>query len=113
MDIKGVRKLINEDRIILEFSLHHALVEARKDGLTQEDLVETVMTGEVIEDYGERVLLLNFMTNRNIPLHIVLEFFEGDSIATIVTAYIPSAARWEQNRKTRKKTKGSIKKRKR
>ena len=83
MDIKHVRQLLIEGQIQLDFSLPHALVEARKDGLTGEDLAETVMTGEVIEDYGERVLLLNFTEDRKIPIHIVLEFLENDSIATM------------------------------
>ena len=113
MDIKHVRQLLNQGQIQLDFSLPHALVEARKDGLTGEDLAETVMTGEAIEDYGERVLLLNFTEDRKIPIHIVLEFFENDSIATIVTAYIPSDSRWEPNWKKRKKAKGNRKKRKR
>jgi hypothetical protein len=105
--------LLTQGQIQLDFSLPHALVEARKDGLTGEDLAETGMTGEVIEDYGGRVLLLNFTEDLKIPVHIVREFFESDSTATIVTAYIPSNSRWEPNWKTRKKITGTRRKTKR
>lgn len=85
MDIHRVRELLNEGTIELEFSLPHALVEAKKDGLT-----EAVLMGEVVEDYGERALLLKFTTDYQIPFHVVLGYVLGDPVATVVTAYIQS-----------------------
>ena len=58
MNIRQVRKLLAEQTIELEFSLRHALVEAKKDGLMAEDLTAAVLNGEVVEDYGERMPLL-------------------------------------------------------
>jgi hypothetical protein len=104
MDITHVRKLIANKNIELQFSLPHALVEAKKDGLTFEDLYRVVMHGEVIEDYGERILLLEFEPAQRIPIHVVLEYIADDPVATVVTTYIPSSNRWDGNWKTRKRT---------
>jgi hypothetical protein len=103
MDLQQVRELLRTEQIELELSLPHAVTEARKDGLTTEDLSAAVMSGEVVEDYGERLLLLGFAPDYHIPFHVVLEYFPGDPVVTVVTAYIPSHDRWEANWKTRKR----------
>ncbi len=59
--------------------------EARKDGLTTEDL-ETGIDGEVIEDYGVRALLLSFTEDDSLPYH-------------------PDTQEWESNWKRRKQKK--------
>ncbi|MCI0485493.1 MAG: DUF4258 domain-containing protein [Blastocatellia bacterium] len=112
MKIQYVRELLREEEIELEFSLPHALVEARKDVLTEEDLTQAAMAGEVVEDYGERILLLGFVADYNIPFHIVLEYVAGDPVATIVTAYIPGRDRWEADWKTRKRDRRKKKRKK-
>jgi hypothetical protein len=104
MNIRQVRQWLDQGKIELAFSLPQALVEARKDGLTEEDLTNAAMTGDVVEDYGERALLLKFTSDDRIPFHIVLEYVLGDPVATIITAYIPSRDRWEADWKTRKRT---------
>ncbi len=93
MDLQRVRQGLQTGQIELELSLPHAVTEARKDGLTTEDLSEAVMRGAVVEDYGERILLLGFASDCRIPFHVVLEFVPGDAVATVVTAYIPSPDR--------------------
>ena len=103
MDLQRVRELLRTEQIELELSLPHAVTEARKDGLTTEDLSAAVMNGEVVEDYGERLLLLSFAPDYRIPFHVVLDYVPGDAVATVVTAYIPSQDRWEANWKTRKR----------
>ncbi|MGH9834739.1 MAG: DUF4258 domain-containing protein [Blastocatellia bacterium] len=103
MDLQRVRSLLAKGKITLELSLPHALVEAKKDGLTTEDLAEAVMLGEVVEDYGERILLLHLVLDYQIPFHIVLEYVSGEAVATVVTAYIPDRDRWEADWKTRKR----------
>ena len=111
MNLQRVRELLNRGEIELEFSLPHALTEARKDGLTTDDLEAAVMFGGVVEDYGERILLLHFAPGYQIPLHVVLEFVLGDNNATVITAYVPDRSRWESDWKTRKKIKRKKKKR--
>ena len=111
MNLQRVRSLLERGEIELWFSLPHALTEARKDGLTTDDLEAAVMAGKVVEDYGERVLLLHFVTNYRIAFHVVLEYAPGDDVATVVTAYIPDRSLWEGDWKTRKKIRGKKKKR--
>lgn len=111
MNLQQVRDWLNQGRIELDLSLPHALTEARKDGLTTADLEAAVTNGEVVEDYGERVLLLHTVPEYRIPFHIVLEFVPGDEFATVVTAYIPDCERWETDWKTRKQPSRRKKKR--
>src|SRR5438105_8355279 len=105
MNLRRVREFVKQGKIGLDLSLQHALAEARKDGLTTDDLEAAVMLGEVIEDYDERVLLLHPVPEYQIPFHIVLEFLVGDDRATVVTAYIPDRNLWEADWKTRKRAK--------
>ncbi len=104
MNLWQVRQLLKSGKISLELSLPHALVEAKKDGLTTDDLAKAAMVGEVVEDYGERILLLHSATDYQTPFHIVLEYVPGDPVATVVTAYVPDRGRWEADWKTRKRT---------
>jgi hypothetical protein len=103
MDLAGIRRLLRAGKIELEIRTH-AAVEAKKDGLEESDLRRTVWQGEKIADYGERALLLDFTTEADIPVHIVLEYFTGDAVALIVTAYVPDSRRWKNDWKTRKET---------
>lgn len=81
----------------------HALTEAKKDGVTPEDIVHVVLTGKIIEEYPKRhrVLVYGMMTG-NIPLHVVCDYTNADLIV-IPTVYVPSRRRWAfaQRRKIR------------
>jgi len=75
MNLQRVRDLLKRGAIELDLSLPHALTEARKDGLTTDDLEVAVIAGELVEDYGDRVLLLHFVTklsdsiSRSVRIH--------------------------------------------
>jgi len=97
------RRQIAAGRVRIEIALLYALTEAFKDGLTVTELKTAVFEGELIEDYGTRVLLLSFTAPDQIPYHVVLEYFPHDPVATIVTAYVPDTAHWEPDWKRRKK----------
>ena len=103
MDIDRVRRLIHQGTITLRFT-DHAIIEARKDGLTVDDLEEG-LRGEVVEDYDVRALLLSFTQDDGLPYHIVVEYVPRSREATIVTAYIPDAKEWESNWKRRRRRK--------
>jgi hypothetical protein len=62
------------------------LIEGRKDELTAENLEDTAVNGEVIEDYGIPALLLHFTKADRILCHIVLEYLPRAEEVTIVTA---------------------------
>lgn len=103
MNLSHLRRQIVAGKVQIEFALPHALTEAFKDGLTVDELRTATLEGEAIEDYDTRVLLLAFTEPDRIPYHVVLEYYPGDLIATVVTTYIPDATHWESNWKRRKK----------
>ena len=103
MNLLHLRRQIAAGRVRVEIALPHALTEAFKDGLTVEELKTAVLEGEVIEDYGTRVLLLAFTAPDRIPYHVVLEYYPGDPMTTVVTTYIPDTTQWESDWKRRKK----------
>jgi Domain of unknown function (DUF4258) len=111
MNLHRIRSRLRRGEIDLDLSLPHALTEARKDGLTTDDLEAAVMSGDIVEDYGDRALLLSFVAGQQIPFHVVLEFVPGDDTATVVTAYIPARNLWEPDWKTRKRIRARKKKR--
>ena len=102
MDINRVRRLLAQERVTLRFT-DHAIIEARKDGLTVEDLEDNITNGELIEDYGVRALLLNFTKDDGLPCHVVLEYVPGSEEVVGVTAYVPDVEEWESNWKKRKR----------
>jgi len=72
----------------------HALTEAKKDGITPEDIIYTILTGEVIEEYPERQRVLVFaMLPHQIPLHVVCDCSQAD-VLLIPTVYIPDNRLW-------------------
>jgi len=99
LDIETIRRLVREGKY---YFYVHALTEAKKDGVTPDDLVHVVLTGEIIEEYPKRkrVLVYGMMTI-NIPLHVVCDY-SNDDLILIPTVYIPSRRRWVfRRRKTR------------
>jgi hypothetical protein len=90
MDLRTLRNQIRIKKVRVRLT-KHARTEALKDGLTTFDLEYVLMNGEVIEDYPERnrVLLLAFEQQHQLPIHISLEYFPSEDVATIVTAYVP------------------------
>ena len=103
MNLSSLRRQIAAGRVRVEFALPHALTEAFKDGLTVEELKTAVLNGELIEDYGSRALLLAFTVPDRIPYHVVVEYFPGEPVTTVVTTYIPDTTHWEPDWKRRKK----------
>jgi hypothetical protein len=95
MNLPRLRQHLAASRVRIEFALPHALTEAFKDGLTVEELRTAVLTGEAIEDYGARSLLLAFTEPERIPYHVVLEYVPGEVVVTVVTTYIPDTTHWE------------------
>jgi hypothetical protein len=103
MDIRKIRRLLAQEKIALRFT-DHALTEGRKDGLTAEDMEDTIVKGELIEDYGMRALLLHYTTDGKLPCHVVLEYDSAFGEAIVATAYIPDTKEWAPNWKKCKRT---------
>lgn len=103
MNLRRLRQMVASGQVQIEFALPHALTEAFKDGLTIDELKAAVMEGDPIEDYDTRMLLLAYTSPDRILYHVVVEYFSGDYVATIVTTYIPDTDHWEPDWKRRKK----------
>ncbi len=101
MDLERLRQLLAKRRVSLRIS-DHALIEARNDGLTTDDLEATLLGGIAVEDYGARALVLAFTEDDRLPCHVVLEYLPGMREVTIVTAYVPDSREWRPDWKTRK-----------
>ncbi len=107
VDIEQIRTRIRQGNLTVS---PHALIEARKDGIspkTAQLLEEVALCGEIIEDYPERHCCLIYrevMIERyEIPVHIVLEYSFVEEPA-VVTAYVPDN-RWVTSRKRAKRRK--------
>ena len=109
MNIEEIRRLIRKGGVRIRYT-SHARTEALKDGLTiDDDLEYTLMHGEVIEEYPDRdrALLLGLAPDTGFPVHIIAEYYQGDDVVTIVSAYVPEDDLWEKNYKTRKRLRKS------
>jgi hypothetical protein len=99
VDLDGIRRLILEGKY---FFYTHALTEAKKDGVTPEDAVHAILTGEVIEEYLDRQRALIFaILPQKIPLHVVCDYSQVN-VLLIVTVYIPDDKQWVGFRVRRK-----------
>jgi len=98
LDIEQIRSLVRDGQY---FFYVHALTEAKKDGVTPEDVVHVILTGRVIEEYPERRRLLIYGAMLNgLPLHVVCDTSAGD-LVIIPTMYIPDDKLWAGSRKRR------------
>lgn len=85
----------------------HAISEAVKDNLSRQDVECALEFAEIIEDYPPLkrplpdCLVLGFLrTNR--PLHIVIALDRLSDRLFIITVYLPSGEKWENDWRTRK-----------
>jgi hypothetical protein len=54
----------------------HAIIEARKDGITPQNIREVLQSGKIIEDYPDRGRCLIYGTIANrIPVHVLCEYY--------------------------------------
>ncbi len=85
----------------------HALDEmnAEDEIISLKEVKEIVLYGEIIEDYpddkrGHSCLMSGF-TKRNRPVHVVCS--PREDFLWMITVYIPSDGKWEENFKIRKR----------
>ena len=90
MDIEHIRRKV----LSKQFSIYrHAFTEAFKDGLSIEDILYTILNGEIIEEYPERTRCLIYAKlPSERPVHTVVDY--GQEEVHIVTAYIPDPRKW-------------------
>ena len=91
VDLDEIRRLVLDGKY---FFYTHALTEAKKDGVTPEDAIYTILTGEVIEEYPDRQRILVFaMLPQRITLHVTCDYSQGN-VVLIPTVYIPDDRLW-------------------
>jgi len=102
MNIIGLQAAIREKRIEWR---KHSLQRLAERGIHQKDVLEVILSGELIEDYPDdnpypSALFLAFIMDR--PLHVVAAYDGTDHRAYIITAYQPSLEFFEEDYKTRR-----------
>lgn len=83
----------------------HALTRSTQRYVFLDEIVEAILSGEVIEDYsndhyGPSCLILGYTKNRR-PLHIQSSY-PSRPLVKIITVYEPTLDKWETNLKIRK-----------
>jgi len=109
MKIDDLRKAISEG-VEIGYTAH-CRKRMSERGITQSDIVNCIMNGEIIEDYPlsdnnkseesfPSCLILWVDVNKDGAIHIVVGYNEIKII--IISAYHPSKDAWEDDYKTRK-----------
>lgn len=103
VDLNRLRDAIADGTIRLRIE-QHARTEAFKEGFSASDLRQAVASGDLIEEYPtrERVLLLGWSASSGMPMHVVLQYADGDAWATVVTVYLPDDQLWFPGYRTRR-----------
>ena len=107
MDIEIIRERVRAGKYLVK---SHAIQHALKEGFERRDIVEAVLEGAIIEEYGddERALVCgktSLSQSQSIYLHVVCECADALYVE-FVTACIPDEREWEsppfRRRKRRK-----------
>ena len=98
-----LKGLVQADKIRVS---QHAYRRLGEHGISSDDLIASIGSGEVLEDYpqyhaGPAVLVLQ-SDNIGAPLHAVWGIENGtDEPAVLITTYRPDPSLWSTNFKTR------------
>lgn len=96
MKLETIRRLIETQRYQIKL---HAVQHGLKERFSERQMVETLLSGQIIEQYPERRRALIYgqatlESRTRVHLHIVCEQNYPDQIE-VVTAYIPDKLKWE------------------
>ncbi len=95
MDIQDVIEAIRNDRIRIT---DHADEETQADGLSFDEVFNSVLHGETIEDYPDDrpypSCLIYGQTFSDEPVHSVWAYSEETEWAILITVYRPDPQRW-------------------
>jgi len=104
MNLFEIIEAIKENRIRIS---DHADAEAQVDNLTFNDIIETVIEGEIIEEYPTDKqypsCLIFGKTSKGDPVHSVWGCNEKNNWVVLITVYRPDPERWINWRKRRRK----------
>lgn len=101
LNIELLQKLCNNRSILYST---HSLERLQERGILRKDIVNGIMNGEIIEQYPDDTpfpsCLILGSSAASAPLHIVCAC--NGEIISIITAYYPTADKFESDNKTRK-----------
>lgn len=99
LTIEELQKICIPENIIITM---HAAKRIEQRGILLKDIIDCIMTGEIIEQYPDDYPYPSCLVlgSKNKPLHTVVG--TNGSQLWIVTAYYPSADKWMDDLKTRK-----------
>ncbi len=101
-DIEKIIELVQEDKI--QWS-GHVLTRMQQRGIKVRDVIETILSGEMIEyystDYPYPSCLISGDCKNNRKLHVVCSLGEGE--VWMITAYYPDNSEWLEDSKTRRR----------
>lgn len=99
LTIEELQKICIPENIIITM---HAAKRIEQRGILLKDIIDCIMTGEIIEQYPDDYPYPSCLVlgRKNKPLHTVVG--TNGSQLWIVTAYYPSADKWMDDLKTRK-----------
>ncbi len=106
-----IRQQVQEEHYSIR---SHTVDHMVKEGFDEPHVLQTVLTGQVLEEYLSacRCLIFGFFDlspDVTLPLHVVVDYVDPERV-DIVTAYIPGKPEWQTptqraERKGRKKKK--------
>ncbi|AEF85184.1 conserved hypothetical protein [Treponema primitia ZAS-2] len=96
LEIADLQALCADETIALT---GHVLARMRQRGIRYTDIKHTIQTGEIIEQYATDYPYPSCLIS-SVDLHIVCGI--GNGVLYIITAYRPSAEKWEADGKTRR-----------
>ena len=99
LNINDIRTYCTEYSIVLT---DHLLTRMRQRNIRINDVMKTITSGEIIEQYPVDYPFPSCLVNYN-GLHVVCSL--GNEHLYIITAYKPSPEKWENEGKQRKEKK--------
>ena len=91
MDLQALRKALGQSRIEWR---KHVLQRLAERGLAQADVLQVVLSGEMISEYADdkpfpSALFLGYVGGK--PFHVVAAYDDASDRAFIITAQVPQA----------------------
>jgi hypothetical protein len=97
LELEAIQRLVEAKKYQIKL---HAVQHGLKEGFGEKQIVEAILSGQIIEQYPERRRVLicgraSLEPRTWVYLHIVCEQNYPDQIE-LVTAYIPDELEWEK-----------------
>ena len=102
MDLSALKSAIHSGDYLWK---KHSLVRLAERNITQDEALEVILNGDVIEEYPDdqpypSCLMFEEVNGR--PLHLVVALDPGDNFVYIITVYEPSLDEFKPDYRTRR-----------